>query len=135
MPTMAQAGVYSGVRHYLKGVAKAQTTDGVAVAAAMREIPVEDVMTHGARIRDDGWVMRDLYLFQVKRRPSSKRLGLLQATLKNWGRTSCAATPFRSASRAESRTNFVTNYVVSEANRCGFVRRLSSSASHLVASN
>ena len=72
MPTMAQAGVYSAVRHYLKGVAKAQTTDGAAVAAAMREIPVEDMMTHGARIRDDGWVMRDLYLFQVKTPTESK---------------------------------------------------------------
>jgi branched-chain amino acid transport system substrate-binding protein len=72
MPTMAQAGVYSAVRHYLKGVAKAQSTDGAAVAAAMREIPVEDMMTHGARIRDDGWVMRDLYLFQVKTPTESK---------------------------------------------------------------
>jgi branched-chain amino acid transport system substrate-binding protein len=72
MPTMAQAGVYSAVRHYLKGVAKAQATDGATVAAAMREIPVEDMMTHGARIRDDGWVMRDLYLFQVKTPTESK---------------------------------------------------------------
>lgn len=72
MPTMAQAGVYSAVRHYLKGVARAQTTDGTAVAAAMREMPVEDMMTHDARIRDDGWVMRDLYLFQVKTPTESK---------------------------------------------------------------
>ena len=72
MPTMAQAGVYSAVRHYLKGVARAQTTDGAVVAAAMREMPVEDMMTHGARIRDDGWVMRDLYLFQVKTPTESK---------------------------------------------------------------
>jgi branched-chain amino acid transport system substrate-binding protein len=72
MPTMAQAGVYSAVRHYLKGIAKAHSTDGTAVATAMREIPVEDMMTHGARIRDDGWVMRDLYLFQVKTPSESK---------------------------------------------------------------
>lgn len=72
MPTMAQAGVYSAVRHYLKGVARAQTTDGAAVAAAMREMPVEDMMTHAAHIRDDGWVMRDLYLFQVKTPTESK---------------------------------------------------------------
>jgi branched-chain amino acid transport system substrate-binding protein len=72
MPTMAQAGVYSAVRHYLKGVARVQTTDGAAVAAAMREMPVEDMMTHGARIRDDGWLMRDLYLFQVKTPTESK---------------------------------------------------------------
>jgi branched-chain amino acid transport system substrate-binding protein len=72
MPTMAQAGVYSAVRHYLKGVAKAGTTDGPAVAAAMHEIPVDDMMTHNARIRDDGWVMRDLYLFRVKTPSESK---------------------------------------------------------------
>jgi branched-chain amino acid transport system substrate-binding protein len=72
MPTMAQAGVYSAVRHYLKGIAKAGSTDGSAVAAAMREIPVDDMMTHNARIRDDGWVMRDLYLFRVKTPSESK---------------------------------------------------------------
>jgi branched-chain amino acid transport system substrate-binding protein len=72
MPTMAQAGVYSAVRHYLKGIAKAGTTDGPAVAAAMREMPVDDMMTHNARIRDDGWVMRDLYLFRVKTPSESK---------------------------------------------------------------
>jgi branched-chain amino acid transport system substrate-binding protein len=72
MPTMAQAGVYSAVRHFLKGVAKAGTTDGAAVAAAMREIPVDDMMTHNAAIRDDGWVMRDLYLFRVKTPAESK---------------------------------------------------------------
>jgi branched-chain amino acid transport system substrate-binding protein len=72
MPTMAQAGVYSGVRHFLKGVGNAGTTDGAAVAAAMREIPVDDMMTHNAAIRDDGWVMRDLYLFRVKTPGESK---------------------------------------------------------------
>jgi branched-chain amino acid transport system substrate-binding protein len=72
MPTMAQAGVYSAVHHYLKGVAKVGSTEGPAVAAAMREIPVEDMMTHGAHVRDDGWVMRDLYLFRVKTPSESK---------------------------------------------------------------
>jgi branched-chain amino acid transport system substrate-binding protein len=72
MPTMAQAGVYSAVTHYIKGIAKAGTTDGPAVAAAMHEIPVDDMMTHNARIRDDGWVMRDLYLFRVKSPGESK---------------------------------------------------------------
>lgn len=72
MPTMAQAGVYSAVRHYIKGVGKAGSTDARAVGAAMREIPVEDMMTHGGKIRDDGWVMRDLYLFRVKTPEESK---------------------------------------------------------------
>lgn len=72
MPTMAQAGVYSAVLHYLKGVAAAGSTDGPAVATAMRKLPVDDMMTHGAQIRDDGWVMRDLFLFRVKTPAESK---------------------------------------------------------------
>lgn len=72
MPTMAQAGVYSGVRHYLRAIEKAGTTDSLKVAAAMRELPVEDMMTRGARIREDGWVMRDLYLFRIKTPAQSK---------------------------------------------------------------
>lgn len=71
-PTMVQAGVYSGVTHYLKAVTAAQSTDGPTVAARMREIPVTDFMTHGARIRADGRVLRDFYLFEVKSPAESK---------------------------------------------------------------
>ena len=65
-PTMIQAGDYSAVNHYLKAVKAAGTSDGPAVAAKMKELPVEDFMTHGARIRPDGRVVRDMYLAQVK---------------------------------------------------------------------
>ncbi len=54
MPTMVQAGVYSAVAHYIKSVAKAGTDDGVTVAKMMHEIPVNDFMTHNARVRNDG---------------------------------------------------------------------------------
>jgi branched-chain amino acid transport system substrate-binding protein len=72
MPTMTQAGVYSAVAHYLKAVQAAGTTDGKVVAEKMREIPVKDFMTDNARIRKDGWVNRDFYLFQVKKPAESK---------------------------------------------------------------
>ena len=72
MPTMVQAGVYSATRHYLKAVAKAGTDDGLVVAKTMRDMPVDDFMTRNARIRGDGWVLRDLYLFQVKTPQESK---------------------------------------------------------------
>jgi branched-chain amino acid transport system substrate-binding protein len=65
-PTMVQAGDYSAVNHYLKAVKAAGTTEATAVAAKMRELPVEDFMTHGAHIRPDGRVVRDMYLAQVK---------------------------------------------------------------------
>lgn len=42
------------------------TTDTAAVNAAMRSMPVDDFMTHGAPIRADGRVERDMYLVQVK---------------------------------------------------------------------
>lgn len=65
-PTMVQAGDYSAVNHYLKAVKAAGSVDGPAVAAKMRELPVDDFMTQGARIRPDGRVVRDMYLAQVK---------------------------------------------------------------------
>lgn len=72
MPTMVQAGVYSGVAHYLKSVAAAGTLDGTAVAAKMHELPVNDFMSNNVHIRRDGRVMRDFYLFQVKSPAESK---------------------------------------------------------------
>ena len=66
MPNMLNAGDYSGVTHYLKAVAAAGTLDAGAVAAKMRELPIEDATTHKGRVREDGRVIRDMYLFGVK---------------------------------------------------------------------
>ncbi len=71
-PSMVQAGVYSGVSHYLKAVKAAGTDDSDKVAAEMRKIPVNDFMTKNASIRADGRIMRDAYLFQVKSPSESK---------------------------------------------------------------
>ena len=71
-PTMIQAGVYSGVMHYLKAVQAAGTDDADAVAAAMRKLPVDDFMSQNARIRADGQVLRNMYLVQVKTPAESK---------------------------------------------------------------
>lgn len=71
-PTMTHAGVYSSVYHYLKGVAKAQSTDGDKVAAAMREIPIDDLVLRNASIQPNGRVIHDMYLYQVKK-PSEKK--------------------------------------------------------------
>lgn len=66
MPNSMQAGVYSGVRHYLTAVRAAGTTDGKKVAAKMRELPVNDFVTTNGKIREDGRMLRDLYLFEAK---------------------------------------------------------------------
>ena len=72
MPSMLQAGVYGSVVHYLKAVEKAGTDDADAVAKAMRELPVNDVFTTNATIREDGKVVRDMYLAKVKTPAESK---------------------------------------------------------------
>jgi branched-chain amino acid transport system substrate-binding protein len=71
-PSIVQAGVYSSVLHYLKAVAAAGTDDGTKVADKMRELPVDDGFTHGARIRADGRLLRDLYVTEVKKPEDSK---------------------------------------------------------------
>jgi branched-chain amino acid transport system substrate-binding protein len=72
MPTMVQAGVYSSVAHYLKAVKDAGTDESGAVLKKMRELPVNDFMTKNARIREDGRLMRDFYLFEIKKPSESK---------------------------------------------------------------
>ncbi len=72
MPTMAQAGVYSGVLHYLKAVKEAGTDDGPAVAEKMRALPVRDSFTQTGSVRTDGRMVHDMYLVEVKKPSESK---------------------------------------------------------------
>lgn len=65
-PTSLQAAVYGAVTHYLKSIESAGTDDAVAIAAMMREMPINDFYTENASIRPDGRVIRDMYLVQVK---------------------------------------------------------------------
>jgi branched-chain amino acid transport system substrate-binding protein len=71
-PSMVQAGVYGAVTHYLKAIEAAKTDDGVKVVAEMRALPINDFMTKNGTLREDGRVMRDMYLFQVKAPAESK---------------------------------------------------------------
>jgi branched-chain amino acid transport system substrate-binding protein len=72
VPTMIHAGTYGAVAHYLRAVEAAGTLDGPTVAARMREMPVNDFMTKNGRIRQDGRLIRDMYLFRVKSPEESK---------------------------------------------------------------
>jgi branched-chain amino acid transport system substrate-binding protein len=72
VPTMIHAGTYGAVMHYLKAIQKAATLDGPAVASEMRALPVNDFMTKNGKIRTDGRLVRDMYLFKVKSPEQSK---------------------------------------------------------------
>ena len=72
VPTMIHAGTYGAVTHYLKAITAAGTDEGEAVVAKMKDMPVDDFMTKGGKIRPDGRLVRDMYLFQVKSPSESK---------------------------------------------------------------
>jgi branched-chain amino acid transport system substrate-binding protein len=72
MPTMWQAGVYSSVMHYLNAIKAAGTDDPLKVAAKMREMPVEDFFSRNGKLREDGLMVHDLILVQVKKPEESK---------------------------------------------------------------
>jgi branched-chain amino acid transport system substrate-binding protein len=71
-PTMVQAGVYSGMLHYLKAVEAAKSKDSAAVMAKMKELPTDDPLFGKGSVRADGRKMHDMYLFEVKKPGESK---------------------------------------------------------------
>jgi branched-chain amino acid transport system substrate-binding protein len=67
MPNHMQAGVYSGLLHYLKAVEKVGSpADGRAVVAAMKAMPTDDPLFGHGEIREDGRKIHPMYLLQVK---------------------------------------------------------------------
>ncbi len=71
-PTMVQAGVYGAVTHYLAAIKAAGSDDGPTVVKQMKATPVNDFMTKNGKIREDGTLVRDMYLFEVKKPSESK---------------------------------------------------------------
>jgi branched-chain amino acid transport system substrate-binding protein len=71
-PTFDQAAVYSALHHYLEAVKALGSKDPDKVMAKMRETPINDFMTKNGVLRIDGRVVRDMYLFEVKKPSESK---------------------------------------------------------------
>jgi branched-chain amino acid transport system substrate-binding protein len=71
-PTMVQAGVYGAVMHYLNAIKAVGSDDGLTVVKKMKETPVNDFMTKNGKILENGRVIRDMYLFEVKKPAESK---------------------------------------------------------------
>ncbi|MCP3719978.1 ABC transporter substrate-binding protein [Paraburkholderia sp. CNPSo 3281] len=72
MPNMVQAGDYSSVMHYLKAIEAAGTDNAKDVMAKMREMPINDFFAKNGKIREDGRMVHDMYLAQVKTPSESK---------------------------------------------------------------
>ena len=69
---MGDAGDYSSTMHYLKAIEAAGTDEAQAVMSKMREMPINDFFAKNGRIREDGRMVHDMYLFEVKKPSESK---------------------------------------------------------------
>jgi branched-chain amino acid transport system substrate-binding protein len=72
MPSMIHAGTYSATLQYLKAVKAAGTKDPDAVAKKLKELPVDDAFAQG-KVQENGRMVHDLYLFEVKKPSESKK--------------------------------------------------------------
>lgn len=72
MPTAIQAGVYSSTLTYLKAVQAAGTDNADAVMAQMKKEKINDLFAKNGYIREDGRMVHDMYLMQVKKPAESK---------------------------------------------------------------
>lgn len=72
MPGQIEAGDYSATMSYLKAVKAAGTDDTAAVMKKMRELPINDFFARNGRVREDGRMVHDMFLVQVKSPAESK---------------------------------------------------------------
>ncbi|MDR3469950.1 MAG: ABC transporter substrate-binding protein [Xanthobacteraceae bacterium] len=72
MPTMIQAGLYSATMHYLKAIDAIGTDDSTKVMAQMKATPIHDFFARDGHLREDGRMVHDMYLFEVKTPAESK---------------------------------------------------------------
>ncbi|EMP57339.1 branched-chain amino acid ABC transporter substrate-binding protein [Marinobacter santoriniensis NKSG1] len=65
-PTMVHAGIYSSTMQYLKAVEATNSDDSQTVRKYMMEHPINDMFAKNGRIREDGRMVHDMYLAEVK---------------------------------------------------------------------
>ncbi|MCD0503137.1 ABC transporter substrate-binding protein [Bordetella petrii] len=71
-PSMLQAADYSSVSFYLNGVKATGTDDGDALMKWMKSNKVNDFFAQNGYVREDGRMIHDMYLMQVKTPQESK---------------------------------------------------------------
>tara|TARA_R110000824_G_scaffold87309_5_gene215375 strand:- start:24586 stop:25872 length:1287 start_codon:yes stop_codon:yes gene_type:complete len=65
-PTMVHAGIYSSTMQYLKAVEATGSDDAQIVRKQMMATPINDMFATDGRIREDGRMVHDMYLVEVK---------------------------------------------------------------------
>jgi branched-chain amino acid transport system substrate-binding protein len=72
MPTMDQAGYYSATLQYLKAVKAVGSTDSDKVMAELKKTKINDMFAKDGYIREDGLMVHNMYVYQVKKPSESK---------------------------------------------------------------
>ncbi len=67
MPSSVQAGNYSAALTYLKAVKAANSDDADKVLAALKKAKINDMYAKNGFIREDGRMIHDMFLLQVKK--------------------------------------------------------------------
>ena len=75
LPVGSQAATYSQVRAYLKAVEAAGTDDADAVLEKMKSMPINDAFAENGHLRDDGQMVHDMFVVEVKSPEQSKGKG------------------------------------------------------------
>lgn len=65
-PTMVHAGIYSSTMQYLNAVKATGSDDAQAVRKQMMDTPINDMFATNGKIREDGRMVHDMYLAEVK---------------------------------------------------------------------
>ena len=94
--------MYGAILHYLAAIKATGGDDGPTVVKQMKTTPVNDFMTTNGKIREDGTLVRDMYLFEVKKPSIEGSMGLLQADRSDPRRGSCPAPTNVRWSRADN---------------------------------
>ncbi|AZS78203.1 MULTISPECIES: ABC transporter substrate-binding protein [Achromobacter] len=71
-PSMLQAGDYSAAMFYLNGVKASGSDDGDTIMKWMKSNKVNDFFAQNGHVREDGRMVHDMYLMQVKTPAESK---------------------------------------------------------------
>lgn len=72
MPTSMQAASYSAALHYLNAVKAAGSDGGQQTAAQMKKLKINDMYAKNGYVREDGRMVHDLRLMEIKRPVDSK---------------------------------------------------------------
>ena len=67
MPNFVHAGTYSAASTFLNAVQAGQTDEATEVMRRMKSTKIDDIYTQNGRIRQDGRMVYDIFLVQVKK--------------------------------------------------------------------